>query len=389
MTAADTTLTQAVDDGAAGTGAGPWRIAARRLRRKKLAVAALIVIGLFYLVGLFAPVLAPHDYRDQDLENTLAGPSMEHPLGTDRLGRDLLSRTIMSTRTTVVITMATVFTGGLVLAVGLGMLSGYVGGATDTAIMRSGEVVASLPGLPMLILLTATMSARVNSSVEWAENRTSTDALEAGFRSQSGSEFGLLLAIGVAAAISIGCAAVWLSSTDRRSVWWLVPGFLTATIILVLFGLQAIYALPGSADYFLVFGVLSLFSWVGGARLVRSQVLSLRQTEYVIAARAMGGSTGRILWSHILPNVMPIVIVGLSASLAVIATSEIALTFFGVGIQEPSASFGQLIFEGAGLRALQAHIHLLLGPAIVVGLLMFAFNFLGDALNDVLTPRAR
>jgi oligopeptide transport system permease protein len=381
--------TQAIDEGQGGTPSSPWRIAARRLRRKKLAMGALVIITLFYLIGLFAPALAPYDYRDQNLEYTLAGPSLEHPLGTDRLGRDLLSRVILSTRTTVIITMATLFTGGLVLGVGLGMLSGYAGGATDTAVMRSGEILASLPGLPMLILLTATLSPRFESWVNDVESRTSSDELEAAFRSQSGSGFDVLVVLGIAAVVSVVCASVWLSSTDRRSTWWLAPGFVTAAVILILFALQAIYALPGSSDYFLIFGVLSLFSWVGGARLVRSQVLALRETEYVIAARAMGGSTGRILWSHILPNVMPIVIVGLSASLAVIATTEIALTFFGVGIHEPSASFGQLIFEGSGQRALQAHLHLLLGPAIVVALLMFSFNFLGDALNDILTPRAR
>lgn len=369
--------------------ASPWRLALRRLLRKKLAVAAIVVIVLFYGVALFAPVLAPEHYREQDLESSLRGPSLEHPFGTDRLGRDLLSRVIWSARTTMIVTVATVVTGSLVLAVGLGLLSGYAGGTVDTAIMRSGEVFASLPGLPMLILINATMRPKMERAVEWLESHISSDVLQQAFEQQAGPEFVFLIVLGLLAAAGIVGLGAWLLAGERRPGLWLAPAVVTAVVVLLLWAVQAIFATEGSADLFLIFGALSLFSWAGGARVIRSQVLALRETEYVLAARAMGASTWRILGAHLLPNVSPIIIVGISASLGAIAGSEIALTFLGVGIHEPTPSFGAMIFDASGQRVLNAHPHLLLPPAIIVGLLIFAFNLLGDALNDVLTPRAR
>ena len=303
-------------------GEGPLRIALGRLLRKKIAVAALLFIGVFYFCGIFAPVVAPKSYTAQDLDQVTQGPSLSHPLGTDRLGRDVLSRVIWASRTTVVVTAATLLTGGLVLAVGLGLLAGYAGGKVDTAIMRLGDVFFALPGLPMLIMINATLGDRVRS-------------------------IGLL---------------------TKLEDWLKIDGF---------------------PDYVLIFGALSLFAWVGGARVIRSQVLALRETEYMTAALAMGASTPRILFHHLLPNVSNLIIVSLSASLGSIAGTEIALTWFGVGVQPPTPSFGAMLFEGGSIRSLQAEPMLLLVPATVVAMLIFAFNLLGDALTDILTPHGR
>lgn len=300
----------------------PLGLALRRLLRKKIALIALTFIAVFYFCGLFAPVVAPRSYTKQDLDNVLQGPSLAHPLGTDRLGRDMLSRVIWAARTTSIVTLATMVTGGLVLSVSLGLLAGYRGGWVDTAIMRVGDVFFALPGLPMLILINATLKPRV---VEQA----------------------------------------WIKNLED---WFRVDG------------------LP---DYLVIFGALSLFAWVGGARVIRSQILALRETEYVVAARAMGASTWRVIFRHLLPNVSNIIIVGLSAGLGAIAMTEIALTWFGVGIQPPTPSFGAMLFEGGSIRTLQANPHLLLIPGSVVAALIFSFNLLGDALTDVLTPRAR
>jgi ABC-type dipeptide/oligopeptide/nickel transport system permease subunit len=369
---------------------GPWRIALRRLVRKRLAVAALAVITAFYLVGLLAPVAAPHDFRTQDLNHTLQSPSWSHPFGTDRLGRDQLSRVIWSARTTIIVTLATVFTGSLVLSVGLGLLSGYMGGKVDAAVMRTGEVFGSLPALPMLILINATMRTRVVSAVDWLESHTSTGALEAGFRSHSGPQFVFLVVLGLLALAALAGLTAWLlAGEQRRNGVWLLPALMVSIVVALLWAAQGIYATPGAADYFLIFGALSLFFWVGGARVIRSQVFALRETEYVLAARSMGASTWRILGSHLLPNVSPIIIVGVSASLGAIAGSEIALTFLGVGVHDPTPSFGALIFDSASQSTLRAHPYLLIFPAVVVGALIFAFNLLGDALNDILTPKAR
>ncbi|MBE3110559.1 MAG: ABC transporter permease [Acidobacteria bacterium] len=301
---------------------GPFALAMRRLLSKKIAVAALVFIGVFYFCGLFAPVVAPHSFTDQDLDAVRQGPSLAHPLGTDALGRDLMSRIIWASRTTVVVTVATLVTGGLVLAVGLGLLAGYVGGRVDTAIMRLGDVFFALPGLPMLIMINATLGARIRG-MGWLK------AMEDGLR------------------------------------------------------------IGGFPDYVVVFGALSLFAWVGGARIIRSQVLALRETEYITAAQEMGASTWRIIFRHLLPNVSNIIVVTLSASLGAIAGTEIALSWFGVGVQPPNPTFGVMLFEGGNIRTLQANPHLLLVPGAVVAGLIFSFNLLGDALTDILTPHAR
>ena len=359
------------------THAGPWRIALRRLLRKKIAVIALFLIAGFYFVGLFAPVISPQDFRTQDLDNTLLSPTLEHPFGTDRLGRDQLSRIIWSARTTIIVTIATVVAGSLLLSVGLGLLSGYMGGKVDTVIMRTGEAFGSLPALPMLILINATMRDRVRGWV---------DGLERNLSSGDPLFIAVLAVLTLVAAVGI---VVWLIES-RRNGGWIALSVVAAFLILALWGLQAVFAMPGASDYFLIFGALSLFFWVGSARVIRSQVLALRETEYVIAARSMGAGTWRIIGSHLLPNVSPIIIVGVSASLGAIAGSEIALTFLGVGVHDPTPSFGALIFDGGTSQpVIRNHPHLLIFPAVVVGLLIFSFNLLGDALNDVLTPKAR
>lgn len=373
--------------------AGPWAVALRRLLRKKLAITALVIIIVFYSVALFAQVLAPKDFQAQDLDNTMQGPSIENPLGTDRNGRDMLSRVIWASRTTAIITVATVVTGSLALGVGLGLLSGYAGGKVDTAIMRSGEVFASLPGLPMLILINATMRDRATQAVSWLEGHFGGDALLDGLANPTGPQVVFFVLMGLLVLAGIVGVVAWLMAGEaNRNGAWLAPAFMSGAAIMLLWGVQGIFATPGAEDYFLIFGALSLFSWVGGARVIRSQVLALRETEYVTAARAMGASTGRILWSHLLPNVSPIIIVSVSAGLGAIAGSEIALTFLGVGVHEPTPSFGAMIFEEAGtvtkIRSVEQHMHLLLVPAVVVGALIFSFNLFGDALNDVLTPRA-
>ena len=198
----------------------------RRLLRRRIAVACITLITLFYVTGVFAPLIAPHGYAQQDLDHSFEGPSMSRPLGTDRLGRDTLSRDIFAARTTTIVTAATVATGFVLLPVVLGMLAGYVGGWIDAGVNRVGEILASMPGLPMLVLINATLRPRF---VRWVEN--------------------------------LGDFVHWQGISDS-----------------------------GFADYFLIFGVLSLFGWVGGARLIRSQVLTLRGSEFILAARASGAA---------------------------------------------------------------------------------------------------
>ncbi len=318
---------------------GPWRRAFGRLLHKKIAVVCLVVIATFYIAGIFAPVLSPYDYADTDLDRSFVGPSWSHPLGHDRLGRDTLTRNLYAARTTVIVTAATMAAGFIILPLTLGMLAGYRRGWVDSLIMRTGEILSSLPGLPMLVLINATLRPKFVDLVQRVEGWLP----------------------------GVACTVTGSGGDERCRP-------LTDT---------------GFADYFLIFFVLSLFGWVGGARLVRTQVLVLRDSEYVLSARSSGASTKRILFGHILPNILPLVVVGASASLGGIALTEIGLTFLGVGIQPPHPSFGALITDGASRTVLENHPQLLLVPAITVGSLVFAFNLLGDALSDILTPRAR
>ncbi|HEU0075530.1 MAG TPA: ABC transporter permease [Dehalococcoidia bacterium] len=306
----------------------PMGLAWRRLVKRRIAMVALSFIVLFYAAGTSASFLTDwgviSSYREQDLERALEGPTLDHPFGTDRLGRDMLSRVIWASRTTVIVTAATLLTGGLILAVSLGLISGYMGGWIDTLIMRIGDTFASLPTILMLILINATLKERVRDIAHDLEALT-----------------------GIGGIVS-----------------------------------------SGAPDYFLVFGALSLFGWVSGARIIRSQILALRETEFILAARMVGASTRRIMFRHLLPNVANIIIVSLSLGLAGIAGSEIILTWFGVGIQPPHPSFGAMIFEASSVRTINQHPYLLAFPGAVVAGLLFSFNLLGDALTDVFTPKA-
>ena len=305
----------------------PWRTTTLgRLLRNRLAVVCLAIIAIIYLAGILAPWVTPYAYDDQNLDNTYAGPSLSHPLGTDELGRDMLSRVIWAAQTTVIISVAVILTGGLALGVGLGLLAGYAGGRVDNLIMRVADAFFALPDILLLLLITATVRPRVDKLFE------------------------------------------------GQLAHWPVLGPVVDA---------------GGPDYFLVFGALAFFGWVGIARVIRSQVLSLRESEHVLAARAMGASLWRVLGQHLLPNVTNLIVVSITFSLGAVAGTEIMLTWLGIGVQPPHPSFGAMIFNGSGLAALRNHPSLLLVPATVVGLLLFAFNLLGDALTDVLSPRRR
>ncbi len=304
-------------------GESEWRLVWRRLRRKRLAMISLVIITIIYGMGILAPVIAPYSYTATNLDIPRQGPTREHWLGTDTLGRDMLSRTMYSARTTLVVTTAVILSGSLLIGNTIGLLSGYRGGWIDALFMRVGDVFSSLPGLVMLILINATLGERVTASVRGFERST-----------------------GIGGLVSSG--------------------------------------LP---SYLLVFSALSLFFWVGTARIIRAQILQLRERDFIVSAEALGATPWRVIRYHLLPNVSFLIILQISATLGGIAGSEIVLTWFGVGVQPPAASFGAMLFEGSGTRTFQTAPHLLLVPGGVVTLLLFAFNLLGDALNDAVRGR--
>lgn len=305
------------------TGTSQWRIVMGRMRRKRLAMISLVIIGVIYGAGIFAPLLAPYSPTATNLELSIHGPNREHLFGTDRLGRDLLSRAMYASRTTIIVTTAVVLSGGLIIGNTLGLLAGYRGGWVDTLIMRVGDVFSSLPSLVMLILINATLGPRVTEWTRWVEDHTPLNGLVA----------------------------------------------------------------SGFPSYLLVFSALSLFFWVGTARVIRAQVLQLRERDYIMAAETLGARPARVVLQHLLPNVSFLIILSLSATLGGIAGSEILLTWFGVGVQPPAASFGAMLFEGTGARTFATHPHLLLVPGIIITSLLFSFALVGDALNDAVRGR--
>ena len=311
-------------------GRSPFRAALSRLVRKKLAMASLTVIVLLYFAGIFAPLIAPHDYSETNLLRTQEGPSAEYLLGTDRLGRDILSRVLWGVQTTVIITVIGIVTGSLVLGVTMGLAAGYFRGRVDAVIMRFGEVVAAFPDVLLIILLAATLRPRI---VEWA--------------------WGIEDALGIGGLVS-----------------------------------------SGVVDYVVVGVALLPLSWFGMMRLVRGQALWLRESQFVDAARAIGVSTPRMLFFHLLPNALGPIIVTATFGLGAVAGSEVFLSFLGLGVQPPHPSLGVMIADvtgrgGASVSVLRNHPEQLLAPIAVVWLLIFCWNLLGDALNDAFNPRTR
>lgn len=299
----------------------------RELVRKKIAAGALVFLAVFYAVGFLAPVVAPSDPNQQTLalDAVRQGPSLDHWLGTDRLGRDLLSRVFYSARTTILFTIAVMLTGGVVLGLGLGLLAGYRGGWVDTAIMRVGEILAGLPTLVLMLAISAAFRPRINGLSFWLEDNTFL-----------GNEAGTLV------------------------------------------------------KFTILVGATVPFAWIGSSRIVRSQVLAIRESDYVLAAETIGAPTSRILIRHIFPGILPVFIVGMSAGMAGIAGAEVALSWLGLGIDPPGASFGSMIREaGASPQTFKMTPHLLLASALPVVFFLYAWNLLGDALVDLVEPRNR
>ncbi len=264
-----------------------------------LATAGAVMVVLLVICAVFAPWLAPQDPARIDLPARLLGPSASHWMGTDELGRDVLSRIIFGARISMLV-------GGCVVAASLtlglifGSIAGYYGGLTDR--------------LLNVVVMNAFMS---------------------------------------------------------------FPGILLAI---------AFVAFLGPGIFNLVFA-LSLGGWVGYARLVRAQVLAVREREFVEAARALGASDLRIVTRHILPNIIQPVIVQAAIGMAGAILAEATMSFLGLGVPPPAASWGTMLNDG------RAHLfdspHLVVFPAIAVMLAVLSFNFIGDGLRDYLDPRSR
>jgi len=279
---------------------GLGREALDALRRDRTAVVCLLVLGLLVLATLAGPALL--DYREDEIDwSHMAAPPFEAPghwLGTDRLGRDLLVRTLHGLRISLAIALAATLVS-LVIGVAWGALAGFRRGRTDAWMMRFVDVLYSLPQVFFVIILTVVFGR---------------------------GPFTILVAIGA-------------------------------------------------------------FGWLTMARIVRGQALALRDREFIDAAIVGGASTARILARHVVPNLLGPVIVYATLTLPQVILVESFLSFLGIGIQEPLASLGNLVADGAA--ELETAPWMLAVPAACLMLVVFCFNFLGDSLRDALDPRDR
>lgn len=301
---------------------GQWRAAWGRLIHNRMALMGGVIVLFFVLLALFGNALAPYSPLKQDLLNLNQTPNSKHWLGTDEVGRDLLSRIMGGARTALLIaTLVTLISAGLGTIIGL--TAAYLGGIVDSVLMRFADLLLAFPAFLLAAFLNATLRPPV---------------------------------------------------ARRMEAWSATPG-------LGFLGNREMI------DFIVVFGALSLVGWSGYARLIRSQVLSIRQREYVEAARSIGVSTPSILRRHILPNSIAPVIVAVSVNFGNAVLAESALSYLGVGVQPPTPSWGQMI--NANLDQWRYYPHLILVPGGVLALLILGFNFLGDGVADALNPRQR
>ena len=288
---------------------GLWQDAWMRFRRNRLAVAGLIVVSFLIIIalgsrlpptsgGLWRILHLTGDPTTQDVTNTYALPSLQHPMGTDILGRDLMARVFYGSSISLSIGIIVQF---LVLFIGgsIGMVAGYFGGRIDNLLMRFTDIMYAFPDLLLVLLFVAA--------------------------------FG--------------------------------PSFWS------------------------IFIAIGLVNWVNLARLVRGQVLSIKEKEFIEAAKMTGTSPLKLILKHLVPNSLGPVIVTLTFGIPAAIFTEAVLSFLGIGIRPPEPSWGVMIEDGyAGIFAdpLQA-----LFPAIAVALTMLSFTFIGDGLRDALDPRMR
>ena len=269
-----------------------------RFTKNRVAVASFVVLSFVTLVALLGPSIAPYDPLEQNLANNYRAPSKEHPLGTDDLGRDTLSRLIYGSRISLGISLSSVSLGVLIGAI-LGLLAAYYGGWVDSVIMRFMDFMLALPGI--------------------------------------------LLAIAIVAVLGKG---------------------IVNTILAV-----AIFAVPTFA------------------RLIRGSALGIQELDYVEATRALGASDRRIIFKHIVPNVLTPVVVQATLSLGTAILISSGLSFLGLGVQPPNPEWGAMLSKGREL--IRTTPVVAIAPGVSITLVVLCFSMVGDGLRDALDPRLR
>ena len=297
MSTKSTSITAIAAETATAARASRRRQLANALRQPAIAVAVVIMV-LFVFAALFAPVLSPTDPLDQNVLQGLKPPSVEHPLGTDKLGREVLSRLLYGARISLFVGVAVVLIAGAVGTL-LGVVAGYRGGWADEGLMRITDIFFAFPAL--------------------------------------------ILAMAIAGALG--------------------PSLQNALI------------------------AISAVTWPVYARLLRGQVLALKEREFILAARTVGVPEWQIVLRHLLPNMLAPLLVQASFDMGAAITAVAGLSFIGFGAQPPTPEWGVMISEARNYMATAWWLGTF--PALAIMLVVGAFNLLGDGLRDLLDPRLR
>lgn len=274
-----------------------FRVVIKKFKRHKLAVISVWILAIMLIVAIFAPLIAPY-HPDEMVGPFSGGPSLKHLLGTDQIGRDILSRVIYGSRISFLVGFSSIIIG-LAIGIILGLVSGYYGGWIDMIIMRLTDIVMSFPYI-MLILVVA--------------------------------------------------------------------------------GLVG----PGLLNMILILGFLN---WPSVARLVRGNVLAIKESDYIKAAFVQGFSTRKILFGEILPNTIAPILIFATSGIPMAILDEAALSFLGFGVQPPTASLGNMLNGAQSLTILTSKPWLWLPPGIAIIFIVLSINFIGDALRDALDPK--
>jgi len=274
------------------------RAIGRALLRHKLARIGVTIIVLLVCTAVFAPLLAPFDPNEQDLYNVLSGPSQKHWLGTDNVGRDLLSRVIYGSRVSMMVgVVATALSA--CIGVLIGLVAGYRGGKVDMVVMRITDTFMCIPGLVFVLVMAAALGPGINN---------------------------------------------------------------------------------------VIYAIVAL-GWCGFARIIRGQVLTVREQPFVEAARAIGTRGLRIMFKHLLPNSLAPIIVAATITLGGTIMLEASASFLGLGVQPPTPSWGKEL--RTGYTYLERVPLFSIAPGLMITAAVLSFNFVGDGLRDALDPRLR
>ncbi|MCT6926131.1 oligopeptide ABC transporter permease [Metasolibacillus sp.] len=284
-----------------------WRQITRRFLQNKMSLIGLAFLIFIFLFSFIGPLFSPYVNLGVDPTNINQAPSSAHWLGTDKLGRDVLTRLMIAGRISLLVGL-----GAMIMSVAiggvLGIISGFYRGIVDQIIMRIADILMTLPGLPLLFIMAAILSE-------------------------------------------------WKVPTEYR--------------------------------IYIVMLMLSIVGWPGLARLVRSQILSLSERQFMQATEALGLRDVRKLFKHLLPNIIPLLIVSGTLSVGGAILSESTLSFFGLGVVPPDASWGNMITSANSLIDFQKRPWLWVPPGLAIFFTVISINLLGDGLRDAIDPNMK